>query len=160
MADMVARQGFRVVGVDASESGLALARKNFPQVEFVQAQLGSELGDIIGQDFDLVISSDVIEHLYCPGNLLEAAQAILKPGGQALIGTPYHGYVKNLVLALTGKMDDHFTALWDGGHIKFFSVRTLGNLLEQHGFEVFDWSYFGRVQWLWKNMVAHARKPG
>jgi hypothetical protein len=39
------------------------------------------------------------------------------------VSTPYHGYHKNLGLALSGKMDAHFTALWEGGHIKFFSIR-------------------------------------
>ena len=39
-----------------------------------------------------MISSDVIEHLYRPSDLLEAAVTQLKPGGQILLGTPYHGY--------------------------------------------------------------------
>jgi 2-polyprenyl-3-methyl-5-hydroxy-6-metoxy-1,4-benzoquinol methylase len=158
MAGLLARQGFSVVGVDASKKGVGIARANFPQAEFAVAQMGGELGEIVGRDFDLVISSDVIEHLYRPSDLMEAAAATLKPGGHALIGTPYHGYLKNLALAVTGRMDGHFGVNWDGGHIKFFSVKTLGELLARHGFEVYQWSYYGRLQWLWKNMVAHARK--
>jgi hypothetical protein len=48
--------------------------------------------------------------------------ALLSPGGVAFISTPNHGYLKTLALAVTGKMDAHFTASWDGGHIKFFSI--------------------------------------
>ncbi len=108
--------------------------------------------------FDLVISSDVIEHLYRPSDLLEAAVPLLKPNGQILIGTPYHGYLKNLVLATTGKLDSHFSVLHDGGHIKFFSVKTLSELLVQHEFGDLKFSYYGRARWLWKNMICHARK--
>jgi predicted HicB family RNase H-like nuclease len=54
-------------------------------------------------------------------------------GRFTVISTPYHGYWKNLMLALTGKMDAHFTALWDHGHIKFWSMRTLGELLREGG---------------------------
>jgi 2-polyprenyl-3-methyl-5-hydroxy-6-metoxy-1,4-benzoquinol methylase len=158
MAALLADAGFRVMGVDASARGVAIARQHFPQAEFVCAELGAGLSALVGNEFDVVISSDVIEHLYRPGDLLEATQAVLKPKGYALIGTPYHGYWKNLAIAATGKMDNHFTALWDGGHIKFFSVATLGTLVRQHGFTVAGWHFYGRLPYLWRNMICHAHK--
>ncbi|HSL54261.1 MAG TPA: class I SAM-dependent methyltransferase [Pyrinomonadaceae bacterium] len=151
----LAALGYDVTGVDASASGIEIARRVYPGVEFVHALIDRNLD--IGQ-FDLVISSDVIEHLYRPSDLLEAALSQLKPRGQVLLGTPYHGYLKNLVLAMTGKMDAHFSALHDGGHIKFFSVNTLSKLMLSHGFEDLSFTYYGRAPWLWKNMICHARK--
>ena len=151
----LAALGYRVIGVDASRSGIHIARRTYPGVEFVHALIDRDLK--LGQ-FDLVISSDVIEHLYRPSDLLEAARSQLKADGQLLIGTPYHGYLKNLVLAASGKMDAHYSALHDGGHIKFFSVSTLSKLLRTHGFEDLSFTYYGRAPWLWKNMICHARK--
>ena len=151
----LAALGYRVTGVDASASGIQIARRAYPGVEFVHALIDRDLN--LGQ-FDLVISSDVIEHLYRPADLLEAAVTQLKPGGQILLGTPYHGYLKNLVLAATGKMDTHFSALHDGGHIKFFSVNTLSKLMRDHGFDDLSFTFYGRAPWLWKNMICHARK--
>lgn len=151
----LAKLGYEVKGIDASPSGIAIARRAYPSAEFVEALIDRDLS--IGQ-FDLVISSDVIEHLYRPSDLLEATRAQLKPGGQILLGTPYHGYLKNLVLAATGKMDSHFSALHDGGHIKFFSVKTLSSLLREHGFGDLSFTFYGRAPWLWKNMICHARK--
>ena len=151
----LAQLGYEVTGVDASPSGIAIARRAYPNVEFVEALIGGELR--LGQ-FDLVVSSDVIEHMYRPSDLLEAAHTLLKPGGQILLGTPYHGYLKNLVVAATGKMDAHFSALHDGGHIKFFSVKTLSMLMRAHGFNNLRFTYYGRAPWLWKNMICHARK--
>jgi len=151
----LAKLGYEVKGVDASPTGIAIARRAYPNAEFVEALIDRDLR--VGQ-FDLVVSSDVIEHLYRPSDLLEATRAQLKPGGQLLLGTPYHGYLKNLVLAATGKMDSHFSALHDGGHIKFFSVKTLSSLMRQHGFEDLSFTFYGRAPWLWKNMICHARK--
>jgi 2-polyprenyl-3-methyl-5-hydroxy-6-metoxy-1,4-benzoquinol methylase len=151
----LATLGYQVTGVDASTSGIKIARRTYPDVEFVEALIDRDLA--VGS-FDLVISSDVIEHLYRPSDLLEAAVSSLQPGGQLLLGTPYHGYLKNLVLAATGKLDAHFSALHDGGHIKFFSVRTLSEIVEHHGFEDLNFTFYGRAPWLWKNMICHARK--
>ena len=151
----LAALGYRVTGVDASASGIQIAQRAYPTVEFVHALVDRDLN--LGQ-FDLVISSDVIEHLYRPSDLLEAATSQLKPGGQILLGTPYHGYLKNLMLAATGKLDAHFSALHDGGHIKFFSVNTLSKLMRDHGFDDLSFTFYGRAPWLWKNMICHARK--
>jgi 2-polyprenyl-3-methyl-5-hydroxy-6-metoxy-1,4-benzoquinol methylase len=151
--------GYEVTGVDGSESGIEVARKSYSKPQFVRSIIDSCLSENTGlSDFDLVVSSDVIEHLYRPADLLEAATALLKPRGQIVIGTPYHGYLKNLALSLTGKMDSHFCVLDDGGHIKFFSVRTLSALLQKHGFTKLHFSFYGRAPLLWMDMICHARK--
>jgi hypothetical protein len=58
-------------------------------------------------------------------------------------------------------MDRHFTALWDHGHIKFWSMATLGELLREAGFvDVrFEGERVGRVPALARSMIAIARKP-
>lgn len=73
-----------------------------------------------------------------------------------IISTPYHGYVKNLVLAVTGKLDNHFSALWDGGHIKFWSKKTLYRLLQEQDFEIEFFLGVGRLPLLWKSMLVKA----
>jgi 2-polyprenyl-6-hydroxyphenyl methylase/3-demethylubiquinone-9 3-methyltransferase len=64
-----------------------------------------------------------------------------------------------LVLALTGKLDAHFTALWDHGHIKFWSRKSLGKLLKDAGIPVVEFHRAGRVLPLSKSMIVVARKP-
>ena len=59
----------------------------------------------------------------------------MTPRQQPVLSTPYHGYWKNLALAVAGKWDKHLTALWQGGHVKFFSIKTLGVLLAEVGFK-------------------------
>jgi 2-polyprenyl-3-methyl-5-hydroxy-6-metoxy-1,4-benzoquinol methylase len=155
----LAELDYEVVGIDASETGLEIARQCYSKARFVHSLIDGNLSNNgkLGK-FDLVVSSDVIEHLYCPSDLIDAAKSLLSPNGQLLIGTPYHGYLKNLVLSVTGKMDSHFTVLDVGGHIKFFSVKTLSELLITHGFSDLNFSFYGRAPWLWMNMICHARK--
>jgi len=63
---------------------------------------------------------EVIEHLYSPKTYLANIYNWLKDDGYLILTTPYHGYLKNLAIALFNKFDNHFNPLWEGGHIKFF----------------------------------------
>jgi hypothetical protein len=83
---------------------------------------------------------------------------LIVPGGVGLLSTPYHGYWKNLALAVAGKWDRHLTALWQGGHVKFFSVNTLGALLSEVGFKDIRFVHVGRIPPLAKSMIAIVRK--
>ena len=78
-------------------------------------------------------------------------------GGQFIVTTPYHGYLKNLTIALANKMDYHLSALWEGGHIKFWSRRTLAILLREAGYHHLVFTGAGRIPYLWRHMVFSAR---
>jgi hypothetical protein len=66
--------------------------------------------------------------------------------------------LKNLALAIFDGWDRHHTALWHGGHIKFWSRATLTRLLEDNGFRVTRFDAVGRLPFLWKSMILTARK--
>jgi len=100
-----------------------------------------------------VVSTEVIEHLYQPRKLIALANEVLKDDGIIVISTPYHGYMKNLALALCNKFDQHLDPLWDGGHIKFWSRNTLSKVLEEYDFRILNFIGAGRVYGLWKSMI-------
>jgi len=161
LAGLLTDAGFQVTGVDASKTGIAIARKTHGDCDFLCRPIEPELADVLGRDrFDAVVSTEVIEHMYHPRGLLDVAFSILRPRGLLLLTTPYHGYLKNLAIALSGRFDNHVNPLWDGGHIKFFSRRTLAALVSVSGFTDVSFSYFGRAPLLWKSMVCMARKEG
>jgi 2-polyprenyl-6-hydroxyphenyl methylase/3-demethylubiquinone-9 3-methyltransferase len=62
-------------------------------------------------------------------------------------------------MALSGKLDSHFTVLWDEGHIKFWSILTLKELLIEAGFSGISFQRVGRVPVFAKSMIAVARRP-
>jgi len=150
---MLSALGFEVAGVDTSESGVANAQKAYPHL---QIRLGTAYDDLPSQygTFPLVVSLEVIEHCMDPQAFAETFVSLIAPGGMGFLSTPYHSYLKNLALAVTGKMDRHFTALWPGGHVKFFSMKTLGQLLREAGAREIRFVRVGRIPVLAKSMVA------
>jgi 2-polyprenyl-6-hydroxyphenyl methylase/3-demethylubiquinone-9 3-methyltransferase len=159
-ANRLARRfGIEIVAVELSASGIEQARKAMDPAFPVRFELASAYDDLAGQfgSFDMVLSLEVIEHLYSPRLFVDRARDALVDRGSLVLSTPFHGYWKNLALALAGKLDAHFTALWDGGHIKFWSERTLRALLEERGFVVDRFALCGRIAPLAKSMVVLAR---
>lgn len=154
----LSRMGWDVTGVDPSTEGIAHARSAYPELKL---GLGSAYDDLAGRygQFPVVLSLEVVEHVYSPRDYARTVFDLLAEGGTAILSTPYHGYWKNLALALTGRMDAHFDPLWDHGHIKFWSMRTLEELLRETGFVDVRFERVGRVPPLAKSMFAVARKP-
>ncbi len=157
-ASVLAGRGYAVFGLDASGDGIELATKSFPNVEFgVSSVYDPCPPDRLGK-FDVVLSTEVIEHLYYPKELFKRAQEMLRPRGLLILSTPYHGYLKNLALSVFDGWDMHFTADWDGGHIKFFSQATLAKMAGEAGFQNLRFRNVGRVPYLWKSMIMVGRK--
>ena len=156
LCGLLAKSGFDVTGIDADRRGIEIAKNRYPGAKF---SIGSFESDPVVVGVDAVVSTEVVEHLYSPHLLARHAFAALKPGGVFIISTPYHSYLKNLALAVTNKWDAHHTALWHGGHIKFWSYRTLNQLLGQAGFKPASLVGVGRLPFLWKSMILVAQRP-
>lgn len=152
--------GYDTVGVDFDRQGIETARANVPGAVFHRYGVQDDARGLLAEvePFDVVVSTEVIEHLYSPHLLPQFAADVLNADGYLVVSTPYHGYLKNLAIALAGAWDHHHTALWHGGHIKFWSRQTLATLLMQNGFEIVDFHGVGRLPYLWKSMVMVARK--
>lgn len=150
--------GWDVTGVDSSYEGIAEANKKYPEIKLYPGSAYDDLASTYGQ-FPIVISLEVVEHLYSPRDFAQNLFKLVVDGGYIILSTPYHGYLKNLALAITGKFDTHFTALWDHGHIKFWSIKTLTNLLHEAGFVEIHFVRVGRISPFAKSMIAVARKP-
>jgi 2-polyprenyl-3-methyl-5-hydroxy-6-metoxy-1,4-benzoquinol methylase len=160
VAAELAKRGYRVTGVDLSEAGIAIARQSCLMGRFeVLAADASILTNLNEEPFDLVYSLEVIEHLYDPRAFVSGCHAATAHGGRFIVSTPYHGYLKNLSLSLFDKWDFHADPLFDGGHIKFFSKKTLALLIESVGFKNLKFVGSGRAPYLWRSMLVAATKP-
>ncbi len=160
LTNILIENGFDAYGTDASESGILIANRKNAGRFFVQDLTKDELPDELKAiEFDTIISTEVIEHLYDPRRYFAFCKKILQKTvhGELIVSTPYHGYLKNIVLALTGKMDSHFTVLWDGGHIKFWSKKTLTEALAEQSFKVVGFIGCGRIPLLWKSMIVKSQ---
>ncbi|MEN3975974.1 class I SAM-dependent methyltransferase [Emcibacter sp. SYSU 3D8] len=157
MAARLTEAGYHVCGVDPSTEGIAQARSAYPELRL---EAGSAYDDLVARfgRFPAVVSLEVVEHVYAPRDYARTLYDLVEPGGMALVSTPYHGYLKNVALAVSGRLDAHFTALWDNGHIKFWSIPTLTTLLTEAGFRDIRFRRIGRIPPLAKSMIAIARK--
>lgn len=158
VAAVLANEGYQTTGVEVSVQGLEQARRRYPHLSFQPGSAYDRLAETYGQ-FPIVLSLEVVEHLYAPRVFAKTLYNLVEPSGTAIVSTPYHGYWKNLAMALSGQMDAHFTALWDHGHIKFWSMKTLKALLLEAGFKSVSFTRVGRIPVLAKSMIAVAQKP-
>ena len=158
VANVLTKEGWNVVGVDPSIKSIKLANDGFPDLKLYN---GSTDDDLVSKykQFPIVLSLEVIEHVFDPHKFAKVVFDLLEPGGTLILSTPYHGYLKNLALAVSGKMDEHYLPLWKNGHIKFWSQKTLNQLLDQTGFKEMKFFRQGRIPPLAKSMIVKAKKP-
>lgn len=151
--------GYDAYGVDAARDGVEIADRRHPGRFYVCAVGRDPLPERISRaGVRTVVSMEVVEHLYSPRSFADFAAEILRSngGGTFILSTPYHGYLKNLFVSLVGRWDYHWGSLWEGGHIKFWSRRTMTTLLEEAGFRNVRFRGVGRFPYLWRHMVCRA----
>lgn len=81
--------------------------------------------------FDVIVASDMIEHLVNPGAFLKCARKHLAPGGELIITTPHaYGFAFFLEVLLTG--EEHI----NDDHTMTFSRKNMLHLLDRCGLRV------------------------
>lgn len=122
---------FRVYGTDISKEALKIARENGINTfcgDLTEANYPSEF-------FDIIIFSQVFEHLYEPMKMLEECFRILKHGGLLIIDVPNIDYILHKIY---GKYWVHLDV---PRHLFHYSVQTLSNYLQKQGFTIIFWKY-------------------
>ena len=153
----LASMGFDPFGADISESGIEMARRAFPSIGFTTDT--SREGLCARGPFELVTAIEVLPHCFMPREDVSNLYECMAPGGRFVVCAPYHGYLKNLAMALTGSLERHLDTSWSGAYVHFFSVRTLSVLLRDAGFVDIEVTRAGRIAPLAKSMIVACRKP-
>lgn len=162
LGNEIRQMGIRYVGVEPDEAQLHLCRERYPELNVIEGSCYDSPEKYGLGEFDLVFSTDVIEHLYLPRQLVSFKLAHVRRGGHVLTCTPEFGsYWKNLLYSIFGKWDVVHSPLWDGGHIKFFSRRWMLQILEEKGFVDFQWERVTNVNVpiLPMSMICICRRP-
>lgn len=118
----LAARGARVVALDLAPSS----------VEGAAATVAADGRRLPFRDgaFDLVIASEVLEHLREPAAIVAESRRVLRPQGRLVVSVPRFGpEAINWLLSL-----EYHSAV--GGHVHIFTRRRLARLLAEGGFFV------------------------
>ncbi len=171
LSEPMARLGATVVGADAAEGNLPVARIHAEQsgLQIDYRHTTAEDMAAAGEQFDVVLNMEVVEHVADPLGFLTASQQLLKPGG-LLICSTINRNPKSYAMAIIGaevvmRWLPRGTHEWN----KFITPDELFDLLRQAGLEPVDRKgfVFNPILWSWSisdrdlsvNYVTASVKP-
>ena len=153
LSEPMARLGAEVVGADAAERNIPVARLHAAQsgLTIDYRHTTAEAMAAAGERFDVVLNMEVIEHVADPAAYLAACHALLKPGGLMLCST-LNRNPKSYVMAIIGA--EHVMRwLPKGTHdwSKFLTPDELFDLIRAAGLDPVDRKgfVFNPVTWTW-----------
>jgi SAM-dependent methyltransferase len=127
------RQGAEVIGVTYSTVEAEKARPVLDRVIVGDLNAFSPTG--LGQ-FDCIVCSHVLEHLYWPAEVLRSVGPVLEPGGRIIVALPNPLAWRQRVRFLCGQFRYTDGGLMDLTHFRFFDWCTAQGLVSEGGFRV------------------------
>jgi 2-polyprenyl-6-hydroxyphenyl methylase / 3-demethylubiquinone-9 3-methyltransferase len=154
LCEPMARLGAEVVGVDAAPRNIPVARIHAAQSGLdIDYRIGTaEALAEAGEQFDIVLNMEVVEHVADPLGYLTACRQLLKPGGLHICST-LNRNPKSYLFAIIGA--EHVMRwLPKGTHdwAKFFTPDELFDLMQKAGLDPVDRKgmVFNPLTWGWK----------
>jgi 2-polyprenyl-3-methyl-5-hydroxy-6-metoxy-1,4-benzoquinol methylase len=126
--------GNEVSGIDISDVSVKESKKVLDKAFVVDIQ--EEIFPFEANYFDIVILSEVIEHLFFPEIALEKIRMVLKENGKLIITTPNLLVFSNRIRILFGYFEYTEKGIIIPEHIRFFSHDSLVKFLKKNGFKV------------------------
>ena len=134
-AALKARQKCRVVGIELDPRAAAIARKRIDDVYCGDAR---EIVGVMREHFDWIIGGDIVEHLDEPWSFLADLRRVSAPGGKLLLSIPNVANASLLADLLHGRFDYVYMGLTCVGHLRFFTRRTIEEMLTIAGWSVVE----------------------
>lgn len=125
----IAQVATEAVGVDTADC-LPAIRDRYPQLTV--HQLPAEQADELGDDFDLVVVGDLLEHVSNQGLLLDASYKALRAAGVIIVTCPNAFGLHRLLDFMVGRFVE------GADHVSSHNTQTLTQLLDRHGFTVIE----------------------
>lgn len=144
----------QLFGLEISLQRLKQAEINLAGLPFIPVSGTAENMDTIESGLiDCIVSADTIEHIPDVYKATAEMLRVLKPGGLLIINTPNIAFIKKRILLAFGRFPSTSQSneglgseiLFDGGHLHYFSFRSLSLLLQRAGFHVEDTLGYGKL---------------
>ncbi|MEM1237487.1 MAG: bifunctional 2-polyprenyl-6-hydroxyphenol methylase/3-demethylubiquinol 3-O-methyltransferase UbiG [Pseudomonadota bacterium] len=171
LCEPMARLGATVIGADAAAGNIPVAQIHAQQsgLDIDYRHITAEELAANGEQFDVVLNMEVVEHVADPLAYLTACRQLLKPGALHICST-LNRNAKSYMMAIVGA-EQIMRWLPKGTHEwgKFITPDELFDLMTQAGMEPIDrmGMVFNPLSWSWSlsprdlsvNYVTAARKP-
>jgi 2-polyprenyl-3-methyl-5-hydroxy-6-metoxy-1,4-benzoquinol methylase len=133
------RLGCTVTGIEISPEAAALAEQHCERVIVGDAERIDYAAELAGEEFDVVLFADVLEHLKEPGDVLRRIRPFIAENGVVIASIPNiaHGSVRLALLG--GEFRYRDWGLLDDTHLRFFTRASIQDLFEETGFVVTHW---------------------
>jgi 2-polyprenyl-3-methyl-5-hydroxy-6-metoxy-1,4-benzoquinol methylase len=128
--------GHRVVGVDLSESSIQKAKTRLAEAYIADVTKPEQYPFFGVRTFDLIVFSDVLEHLNDPLDVLTRHYQLLAPGGKVLISLPNIAIWNVRLALLAGRFEYQDTGTLDRTHVRFFTRRTFQRFGAEAGLNI------------------------
>jgi 2-polyprenyl-3-methyl-5-hydroxy-6-metoxy-1,4-benzoquinol methylase len=137
MTRAMANQNCRVTAIEY-EAEAAVALKDAAEAVIVGDLNNAEtLGQVAGT-FEVILAGDVLEHLLDPRRVLLQMTDLLAPGGRIVISLPHVAHIDLRLALLEGRFDYSGWGLLDETHIKFFTLKTIKEMVKSAGLTIVD----------------------
>jgi 2-polyprenyl-3-methyl-5-hydroxy-6-metoxy-1,4-benzoquinol methylase len=124
-----------LAGIEIDPGAAEKARPHYDQV-IVGSIDDLAVWNQLRQPVDVMIFGDVLEHTADPIGVLRMARTKLADGGRIVVSIPNIGYLKVRIQLLRGNFDYEDWGIMDRTHLRFFTMRTAVEMLQQGGFTV------------------------
>jgi SAM-dependent methyltransferase len=123
-----------IVGVDVETTSIELARERLDNA--ICADIEKAELPFAKESFELILLADIIEHLVNPWNVLKMLREYLSSNGLVLISIPNIQHWRNIVNLILGRWEYSGSGMMDVTHLRFFTRKSIKNLLHCAGFEI------------------------
>lgn len=132
-AELQRRYQHSITGVDISKASIEKARSRIDAAYVADVKQPCAYPFTTSPKFDLIIFSDILEHLYDPAQVLRAHLSLLKPEGHVVISIPNVAIWNVRLELLFGRFRYQATGTLDRTHIRFFDRRSYRELISGVG---------------------------
>jgi 2-polyprenyl-3-methyl-5-hydroxy-6-metoxy-1,4-benzoquinol methylase len=133
------RLGCTVVGVEIDRDAAALAEKHAERVIVGDAEKIDYAAELAGEEFDVVLFADVLEHLKEPADVLRRVRPFVAENGLVVASIPNIAHASVRLALLGGEFRYREWGLLDDTHLRFFTRSSIQDLFEETGYVITHW---------------------